>query len=380
MESSSQDRNLPATERKLRKAKEEGQVARSRDLSHLAVLGVGAVALVALAPPMFAQLQLLVARHLSFDNSTMQHPEAMLSRMADMTYTALLGCTIFAAIVMAAVVLSNLAVGGWVQSTKPITPDFSRLNPLSGFGKMFSKEKAADTGKILVIVTVLASIASMYLGSTMEQVASLMMQPSVAALAQMNHWLVVGMGLMLLVVLVVAIIDVPLQRFLFASRMKMSHQEYKQEHKESEGSPHIKNKLRARQREISQGSRIEAVRNADFVVVNPTHYAVAIRYDDATMHAPQVVSSGADYVAMKMRDIARENDVPILHAPVLARALYTHAGVGEDIPKALYAAVAQVLAYVYRLKAALRGEARMPGEPPVPDVPPELDPLNTIAS
>ncbi len=380
MESSSQDRNLPATERKLRKAKEDGQVARSRDLSHLAVLGVGAVALVALAPTMFGRLQMLVARQLSFDSSTVLHPDAMLSRMAEMSYTALLGCTLFAAIVGVAVILSNLAVGGWVQSTKPIMPDLSRLNPLSGFGKMFSKEKAADTAKILVIVAVLAAIAGTYLASSIEQVATLMMQPSVAALAQMNHWLMVGMGLMLLVVLVVAVIDVPLQRFLFASRMKMSHQEYKQEHKESEGSPHVKNKLRARQREISQGSRIEAVRGADFVVVNPTHYAVAIRYDEATMNAPQVVSSGADYVAMKMRDIAREHDVPILHAPVLARALYTHADVGQDIPKALYAAVAQVLAYVYRLKAALRGEARMPGEPPVPDVPPELDPLNTTAS
>jgi flagellar biosynthetic protein FlhB len=182
------------------------------------------------------------------------------------------------------------------------------------------------------------------------------------------------MGLLLLVILIVAGIDVPLQNFLHASRLKMSHQEVKQEQKESEGSPQMKGRLRQRQREISHGNSIGAVVKADFVVMNPTHFAVAIRYDEKTMRAPQVISKGADLLAMKIRDIAKTNSIPVLQSPVLARALYANAELDQDIPSSLYTAVAQVLAYVYRLKSALRGEGPMPGDQPIPFVPPELDP------
>jgi flagellar biosynthetic protein FlhB len=189
------------------------------------------------------------------------------------------------------------------------------------------------------------------------------------------------MGLMLLVVLLAAMVDVPLQSFLHKSRLKMSHQEVKQEHKESDGNPHMKGRLRQRQREISQGNSISAVPKADFVVMNPTHFAVAIRYDEASMRAPKVISKGADLLALKIRDIARSHSIPILQSPMLARALYAHSELDQDIPADLYTAVAQVLAYVYRLKAAMRGEGPMPGEAPTPFVPPELDPLSkTLAA
>jgi flagellar biosynthetic protein FlhB len=168
---------------------------------------------------------------------------------------------------------------------------------------------------------------------------------------------------------------VPLQKFVHKSRLKMSHQEVKQEGRESEGNPLIKGKLRARQRELAQKNSISAVPRADFVVMNPTHFAVAIRYDEKTMRAPQVISRGSDLLALRIRDIARGHAIPVLQSPVLARALYAHAELGQDIPSSLYTAVAQVLAYVYRLKAAMRGEGDMPGDPPEPEVPRELDPL-----
>jgi flagellar biosynthetic protein FlhB len=379
MESNSQDRNLPATERKLRKAVEDGQVTRSQYLSHLAVLGVGSVALVALAPMMLDRLQLHMARQLSFDAASARTPQDMLDRLQDMSLSALMGCVLFASIVTIAVVLSNISVGGWVNSTKPVMPDLSRINPLKGFGRMFTKDKLAEVGKMLAIVIVLAAIGSFYLARTIQPVAALVMQPSVAALQTMANWLTVGMGWMLLLMLLVAAIDVPLQRFLHKSRLKMSHQEFKQEHKESDGNPHVKGRLRQRQRELSHSGSVAAVPKADFVVMNPTHYAVAIRYDDKTMHAPQVISKGADLLAMRIRDLARAHAIPVLQSPMLARALYTHAEIGQDIPTTLYTAVAQVLAYVYRLKAALRGEAPMPGDPPEPEVPAELDPLRGAA-
>jgi len=189
-------------------------------------------------------------------------------------------------------------------------------------------------------------------------------------------WITSGMALLLLVVFAVAVIDVPLQTFLLKSRLKMSHQEVKQEHKESDGNPQMKGKMRARAREIANRSSVAAVPKADFVLMNPTHFAVAIKYDDKTMAAPQVISKGADLLAMKIREIATQNAIPVLQSPMLARALYTHAELDREIPSTLYTAVAQVLAYVYRLKAAMRGEGPMPDVFPQPFVPPELDPLS----
>jgi flagellar biosynthetic protein FlhB len=183
----------------------------------------------------------------------------------------------------------------------------------------------------------------------------------------------------LLVVFLAAMVDVPLQSFLHKDQMKMSHQEVKEESKESDGNPQLKGKIRQKQRELAQRSSVNAVPKADFVVMNPTHFAVAIRYDEKTMHAPRVVSKGADLLAMKIRDVAKQHSVPVLQSPMLARALYANAELDQDIPSALYTAVAQVLAYVYRVRAALRGEGSMPQDVPQPYVPPELDPQsNTL--
>ena len=379
MESNSQDRNLPASERKLQKAIDDGQVTRSRDLSHLAVIGVGSVALFALAPMMFGRLQLHMTRQLSFDAATIRDSGAMLYRLQDMAVWGLIGCSVFAAIIIVSVMLSNIAVGGWVNSSKPLVPDLSRINPLSGFGRLFTKDKLADVGKMLLMVIVLSIIGTVYLTATIQPLAMRILQPSVAALQYMSDWLITGMALMLALLVLVAAIDVPLQKFLHKSRLKMSHQEFKQENKETEGNPHMKGRLRQRQRELSQSGSVAAVPKADFVVMNPTHFAVAIRYDEKTMNAPQVISKGADLLAMRIRDLARTHAIPVLQSPMLARALYANAEIGQDIPSNLYTAVAQVLAYVYRLRAALRGEAPMPGEPPEPEVPPELDPQSRTA-
>jgi flagellar biosynthetic protein FlhB len=156
--------------------------------------------------------------------------------------------------------------------------------------------------------------------------------------------------------------------------MKMSLQEVKQEGKENDGNPQMKQKLRQKMRDLAQKSSVTAVPQADFVVMNPTHFAVAIQYDETTMAAPRVISKGADLMALKIRDIAKNHSIPVLQSPMLARALYANAELDQDIPSALYTAVAQVLAYVYRLRAAMKGEGPMPDDVPQPFVPPELDP------
>jgi flagellar biosynthetic protein FlhB len=376
---SSQDRSLPATERKLQKARTDGQAARSRDLSHLAILGTGAACLLVFTPQMFDQLLRAMEQQLRFDATTVQATGSMLTRLQGMSVVGLVASAVFSIVISAAALLSAIGAGGWVFSFKPITPQFNRLNPISGTANLFSKQQMANVLKMVLMTAILSAVAWKYMNGSIEKVAMLVLQPSPVAIRYVANWLTAGMGLLLLVVFLVAMVDVPLQAFFFKDRLKMSHQEVKQEHKESEGSPEIKGRMRQRQREIADRASITAVPKADFVVMNPTHYAVALKYDEQTMSAPQVISKGTDLIALKIRELAKSHDVPVLESPVLARALYAHAELDQAIPAQLYTAVAQVLAYVYRLKAAMRGQGRMPEDLPEPFVPPELDPLNKTA-
>jgi flagellar biosynthetic protein FlhB len=374
MESGSQDRNLPASQRKLQKARDDGQVSRSEDLTHLAVLGVGSLAILVLAPRLFEHLRLDMGRQLSFDAGTLKSTLTVLTRLNDAVTVGLAGCAAFAALVISAVILSSVAAGGWVASLKPLMPDFSRLNPLSGFANLVSKKKLITTAKMLLITSILFSIAGVFLRNGLVSIAALELQPSQSAVALLTQWITGGLGLMLLVLLLAAMVDVPLQSFLHKGEMKMSFQEVRQEGKENDGNPQMKQKIRQKMRDLANKSSVTAVPKADFVVMNPTHFAVAIQYDDKTMSAPRVISKGADLMALKIRDIAKNHSIPVLQSPMLARALYANAELDRDIPSALYTAVAQVLAYVYRLRAAMKGEGPMPDEVPQPFVPPELDP------
>jgi flagellar biosynthetic protein FlhB len=375
MEPGSQDRNLPASERKLKKARDDGQVSRSEDLSHLAVLGVGAVSLLVLAPVLYERLHESMRQLLTFNAASLKQTGNMLLRLSDATTIGLAGCATFAAMVSTATIFAAVASGGWVNSLKPIMPDFSRINPLSGFGNLFTKKKLFSVAKMMVVTIILFAIAASFLSSGMQSISLLVLQPSAAAIVRLSEWISSGMGLLLLVILGAAMVDFPLQKFLHKDEMKMSHQEVKQEGKESDGNPEIKAKMRQRQREMAQKNSVNSVPKADFVVMNPTHFAVAIRYDEKTMGAPQVISKGADLLAMKIRDVAKHHSIPVLQAPMLARALYANSELDQDIPSSLYTAVAQVLAYVYRLRAAMRGDGPMPGDLPQPFVPPDLDPL-----
>ena len=379
MDQGSQDRNLPASERKLQKARDDGQVGRSQDLSHLAVLGTGAISMLVLAPVLFDRLQDSVSKQLSFDAATIKQTGYMLTRLSDATSIGVAGSAALAGMITTAAIIAAVASGGWVASLKPLMPDFSRLNPLSGFAKLFAKKALLNVLKLALMTIILIVVAGLFLSSGLQTVSALILQPSSSAIKHLTEWITSGMGLMLLVVLMATLIDVPLQAFLHKDGMKMSHQEVKQEGKESDGNPQIKAKIRQKQREMAQRNSVNEVPKADFIVMNPTHFAVAIRYDDLTMAAPQVVSMGTDLLAMKIRDIAKRHAIPVLQSPMLARALYANSELNQDIPSSLYTAVAQVLAYVYRLRAAMRGEGPNPGELNHPFVPPELDPLNKTA-
>ena len=374
MSSSAQDKNLPATAQRLKKAREEGNIANSKDLGHLAVLGGGAVVLMALLPTGFEKLLTGLRLQLRFDLQTLSQPALMSERLTGAVAQWMLLALPLGLLMLVIALGVAFASGGWTLSTKPLMPDLNRINPLSGIGRLFSKQQLVDTIKLVFMTAIVGLIGWQFLSSHFQAFGSLLVQPLEGGLGQLGQWLTAGVGLLLLVVTVFAIVDFPLQKFLHAQRLKMSLEEVKREHKEAEGDPHMKGRRRQRQRELAQRNSVAAVPRADLVVMNPTHYAVALKYDDATMAAPRVIAKGADLVALKIRDVAKASDVPVLQSPMLARALYAHTEIGGEIPSALSTAAAQVLAYVYQLKAALAGRGAMPGQMPVPEVPPELDP------
>ncbi len=373
----SQDRSLPASQRKLTKAREEGQVARSRDLGHFVAIATCGALLVGAAPLLTGWLEQMLMQGLRFDSAVLANPGVMGERLFELTLRLLWVLVPFGAVMMAAALVGGIAMSGWNWTLKPLLPNFGKLNPLTGLPGLLTKDKLTDALKGSALALILGTIGALYLRSHVEAFAGVLALPLPAAIGQLAQSLLGGLALLLLALAAFAAIDVPLQRHHHAQRLKMSHQELKQEHKELEGNQEIKAKVKARMREMTKRRMLAAVPQADLVVMNPTHYAVALKYDDKKMGAPRVVAKGADLIALKIRDLAKDSKVPVLDAPVLARALYAHAEIDREIPAALFAAVAQVLAYVYQLRAALGGQVAMPGALPELDVPRELDPHHT---
>ncbi len=376
-EQSSQDKQLPASERKLRKAREDGQVVRSRDLGHFLVVLVATGVLMALTPVWMDRLQAQLTAGMRFDARTVAAPDMMLERLGTWAGQALMMIVPFGLGVALASVAAGVLAGGWVMSFKVIAPNFGKLNPISGLANLFSKQQLIDALKSCLLALILGAAGAMFLSKVWPDMAQLTDRPLPVAIHDLGATIAQVLGSMLLVMAGFAIIDWPLQRFLFAQKMKMSHQEVKDEYKQQEGNMEVKGRIKQRMREMAKKRMLAAVPQADLVVMNPTHYAVALKYDEASMGAPRVVAKGLDLLAFRIRDIATENRVPVLEAPPLARALYANTEVDAEVPMALYSAVAQVLAYVYQLKAALAGQAPLPGNMPDLDVPAALDPLQS---
>lgn len=369
-EASREDRQLPASERRLQRAREEGQVARSRDLVHLAVLA-GFLGMVLMAGSVgLRHVVEFLANGLTFDRVAVTDPARMLSHVGQLSMEGLkLGVVLPIALAILAVAAS-LAVGGWNLTLSVLTPNFSRLNPVSGLGRLFAGRHLLNHARVALVAATLVGLAIWHVARGAGGIAGLDRMPLEAALAIAMRWPLDGLLLLFWAVALFAAVDIPLQLFSHRSELRMTLEEVKQENKESEGDPYLKGERRRRQRTMSRSRMLKAVPSADVVVVNPTHYAVALRYDEKSMQAPRIVALGVDHIALKIREVAGAAMVPVLDAPPLARALYRHGRLDGEIPVALYTAVAQLLAYVAHLRNGMR-----PTSLPQLEIPAGMDPL-----
>ncbi|MEI8303390.1 MAG: flagellar type III secretion system protein FlhB [Burkholderiales bacterium] len=373
-ETSQDDKQLEASGKKLQQAREQGQIPRSRDLGHLAVMGAALGSFVLLGPAI-GQGSIELLRHsLRFTRPAAMEPALMpelLGSLAGTAFWIILPCAAMAAV---ATICGAMAPGGISISTKSLEPDFSRLNPVTGLGRIFDKDALINLGKALLLAAVLVAVAVWFGRNRFAEYLGLGRAALPIALEHVRANLITGVALMLLVLFFASLFDVPWQWWRHRVKLRMTHEEAREEFKQAEGDPKIKGKIRARQREAAMARMIDAVAKADVVITNPTHYAVAIRYDESGMGAPRVIAKGIDHVAARIREAGQKAGVPMVEAPPLARALYARVDLDAEIPQALYIAVAQVLAYVYRLRHWVPGRGPMPAAPTDVPVPAGLDP------
>ncbi len=376
-EESDLEKTESASPRRIQQAREEGNVPQSKELSTFLVLMVGAATLWIISGWLYGHIGNVVRQGLSFGRKEAFDDVSMLIGLQRLAGEALIALAPFFAVMMLAALASPALMGGMVISDKAFEPKFDRLNPLEGIKRMFSWQSVIELVKgilkALLIGGVGAAVLWAYRGEFLA-LTNMALEPGAALFGEL---LLLGGLLMVSTLLVVAGVDVPFQLWQYYDKLKMSKQDVKQEYKEQEGDPLVKGQIRARQREMSRRRMMEAVPKADVVVTNPTHYAVALKYEAGRMGAPTVVAKGADLIAQNIRELAAEHKVPLLEAPPLARALYRHAEVGEQIPPALYTAVAEVMAYVYQLNQFMAEGGLPPEAPQHLAVPAGLDPAST---
>ena len=350
-EENGQEKTEDATLKRQEKAREDGQVARSRELGTTLLLMTGALSILIFGADLADRLQAVMQANFSFDRHAAMDPNMMSAKLGDSLSSVfyLVGLILF--LIMLAGVIGAIGVGGWLVSAKPIQPKFSRLNPLEGLKRMFSMKALVELFKALAKFILVAGVAVLILFQMETDLLSISQEPLIPAVSH-STWIVIWSAIgMSAATVIIAAIDVPFQIYDNAQKLKMTKQQVKDEHKDSEGKPEVKSRIRQIQRELAQSRMMAAIPDADVVITNPEHFSVALKYDSEGAGAPVVLAKGADEIAIKIREIANAHDIPILRSPPLTRAVYFTTEINEQIPAKLYLAVAQVLAYIYQLRA-----------------------------
>ena len=374
-EDSDLERTEPASARRLDQAREKGNVPRSRELATFAVLLASTGVIAFLGVFMFQGLGNVMRGALAFDMADISSPLMMGRNLMDAGFEGVLLVLPLAAAVVSAAIASNVMVSGWVFSTKAFEPNFSKLNPISGLARMFSWQSLVELLKAALKGALIAGVAGWMIWHQRDGILSLAAEPLDSAMTHFGQITLLTFLAAAAAYALVVVMDVPFQLWNYQRQMRMTKEEVRQEHKEMEGDPQIKARIRSMQREVARRRMMQEVPKADVVVTNPMHFAVAMKYDEKNMAAPQVIAKGSQLVAERIKEIAREHKVPVVEAPPLARALHRHVEVGDTIPGTLFTAVAQVLAYVYQLNQSMN-----PVLPKEWQVPPNLDPANRLAA
>ncbi|MET3117518.1 flagellar biosynthetic protein FlhB [Undibacterium sp. GrIS 1.8] len=375
-EDSDLERTEPASPKRLEQAREEGDVPRSRELSTCTILLAAGAGLWMSGGSLIRQLNHMLIDGLSMERTLAFDHDMLFSHIGMILMDVLLAFAPLGGLLMLVAIGSPLLIGGWLFSAKALQPNFSRMNPLSGLTNMISSKAGVELVKAILKALIVGTVAWIVVMNQKDAIFGLASEPLAAGSAHMATMLAICFLSIVGALVLIAGIDVPYQMWSYANKLKMTHQEVIQESKEANGNPQIKAKIRAQQREMARRRMMSEVPTADVVVTNPTHYAVALKYKDGSNGAPRVVAKGADAVAAKIRELAAENNIPLLEAPPLARALFKHTELGDEIPETLYAAVAEVLAYVFQLKTFRQHGGLRPSVPFDLAVPAELDPNN----
>ncbi|WP_297482355.1 flagellar biosynthesis protein FlhB [Ferrovum sp.] len=367
------------SQRRLDQAHEEGQVARSRELSTFMALLAGGGGLWFMGEHLRQSLLRLVRQGLSFDAGVATDPVRMMERFSRLSLETVEVFLPFLGLLLVTAIFSPLLLNGWLFSFKPLQPNFSRLDPLAGIGRMFSAQGGVELGKSIAKAGVVGGAGVWAVWHYLDQTLMLPALSIPSATLQMGTLVGHSFLAMLAGMMLVAAVDVPFQLWEHNRRLRMTKDEIRQESKETEGDPQIKGKIRTLQRERARRRMMTQIPTADVVVTNPTHYAVALRYQEGVMRAPIVVAKGVHLVAERIRSVAATHRIPVVEAPALARALYAHTELEHPVPEALYLAVAEILAYAYQLQRQRKEGGGVPPPPQNLPVPVELDPENRVS-
>jgi len=362
-DSSSQEKTEQPTPKRLDDARKKGQVPRSKELNTMVLMAIAGVAFIMLGQTMLADLSDVMKTNFQPSREDIFDARAVLRFFfkAILDGVSLLGP--FFGLMIVAALLTPMSIGGWSFSIESLQPKFSKMNPIKGLKKVFSAKGLMEMIKAMAKFILVAAVAITVIWVNRNEYLQLGSESLDSALTHSAELITDAFLLTTIALIIIAAIDVPFQIWDHTKQMRMTKQEVKDEMKDTEGKPEVKGKIRQLQREMANARMMEAVPEADVVVTNPTHFAVALKYDKNMRAAPIVVARGADLVAANIRRVAEENDVLLVETPPLARALYHSTEIGEEIPHGLYLAVAQILAYVYQLKNVQKNGGRKPTQP-----------------
>lgn len=366
------ERTEQPTERRLRESRERGQVARSRELETTAVLLAASLTLLLAAPSIVGSASELLQQSLAIRAEQISDERVIGAVLRRDAFAGLVLVVALSLPIMIAAVLAPMMVGGLVFSGKALAPDISRLDPIAGLRRVFALHGLVEVAKALAKFAAVGTVALVLLARMTPEIVQLGAQDVVRGMSHGTWLMLICLLVLSASLLLIAAIDVPFQIWDHGRNLRMTREEVREELRDAEGRPEVRNRIRQLAQERARRRMMQEVPRADVVIVNPTHFAVALRYTGGGTRAPRVVAKGKELVAARIREIAQANGVPIYESPPLARSLYFTTELGDEIPAGLYSAVAKVLAWVYRVRAAAsEGVA----SPPAPSLAPEEIPL-----